>query len=61
MAGSSGGKSGGNRAMAQPVQAQGQFAPLAPQGNFNVNEAAAGGLQQAMQGRQWRVRISASS
>ena len=52
MAGSSGGKSGGNRAMAEPVQAQGQFAPLAPQGNFNVNEAAAGGLQQAMQGTQ---------
>ena len=52
MAGSSGGKSGGNRAMAQPVQAQGQFAPLAPQGNFNVNQAAAGGLQQAMQGTQ---------
>lgn len=27
-------------------------APLAPQGNFNVNQAAAGGLQQAMQGTQ---------
>lgn len=32
--------------------AQGQYAPLAPQGNFNVNQAAAGGLQQAMQGTQ---------
>ena len=31
---------------------QGQYAPLAPQGNFNVNQAAAGGLQQAMQGTQ---------
>ena len=38
MAGSSGGKGGG---MA-----------MAPQGNFNVNQAAAGGLQQAMQGTQ---------
>jgi len=31
---------------------QGQYAPLAPQGNFNVNQAAAGGLQQAMRGTQ---------
>ena len=31
---------------------QGQYAPLSPQGNFNVNQAAAGGLQQAMQGTQ---------
>tara|TARA_R110000744_G_scaffold115497_1_gene216121 strand:- start:3501 stop:4475 length:975 start_codon:yes stop_codon:yes gene_type:complete len=38
MAGSSGGKGGG---MA-----------MAPQGNFNVNQAAAGGLQQAMLGTQ---------
>ena len=29
-----------------------RFAPLAPQGNFNVNQAAAGGLQQAMRGTQ---------
>lgn len=37
----------------QPMQApQGGYAPLAPQGNFNVNQAAAGGLQQAMQGTQ---------
>lgn len=37
----------------QPSQApQGNYAPLAPQGNFNVNQAAAGGLQQAMQGTQ---------
>ena len=38
-----------------PIQAQ-QYSPmsnsLAPQGNFNVNQAAAGGLQQAMQGTQ---------
>jgi hypothetical protein len=31
---------------------QGGYAPLAPQGDFNVNKAAAGGLQQAMQGTQ---------
>ena len=53
MAGSAGGQ-GGSLA-ARPTAAaptQGQFAPLAPQGNFNVNQAAAGGLQQAMQGTQ---------
>lgn len=50
---STGGKGGGN--LARPTAAapvQGQYAPLAPQGNFNVNQAAAGGLQQAMQGTQ---------
>lgn len=50
MAGSTGGKGGGMAA--QPATAaptQGQYAP---QGNFNVNQAAAGGLQQAMQGTQ---------
>lgn len=31
---------------------QGQYAPLAPQGQFNVNQASAGALQQAMQGTQ---------
>jgi len=37
----------------RPGQApQGGYAPLAPQGDFNVNQAAAGGLQQAMQGTQ---------
>ena len=53
MAGSAGGQGGSSAA--QPTAAapaQGQFAPLAPQGNFNVNQAAAGGLQQAMQGTQ---------
>ena len=35
-----------NGQQAQPTQ------PLAPQGNFNVNNAAAGGLQQAMTGTQ---------
>jgi len=33
-------------------QGQAQYAPMAPQGQFNVNQAAAGGLQQAMQGTQ---------
>jgi len=53
MAGSTGGKGGSTAA--RPTAAtptQGQYAPLAPQGNFNVNQAAAGGLQQAMQGTQ---------
>ena len=45
-----GGKGGGMTAMPRPTQ--GQFAPLAPQGGFNVNQAAAGALQQAMQGTQ---------
>jgi len=36
----------------QVMPQQGQFAPMAPQGQFNVNQAAAGGLQQAMQGTQ---------
>jgi len=31
---------------------QPQYAPLAPQGQFNVNQASAGALQQAMQGAQ---------
>ena len=41
---------GGQPAMAAPTQ--GQYAPLAPQGNFNVNQASAGALQQSMQGAQ---------
>ena len=45
-----GGKGGGTAAPASPTQ--GQFAPLAPAGGFNVNQAAAGALQQAMQGTQ---------
>tara|TARA_R110000850_G_scaffold2001_3_gene10134 strand:- start:385 stop:1428 length:1044 start_codon:yes stop_codon:yes gene_type:complete len=48
----SGGKGGmgGQPAMAAPTQ--GQYAPLAPQGDFNVNQASAGALQQSMQGAQ---------
>ena len=34
------------------LQQQPQYAPLAPQGQFNVNQASAGALQQAMQGTQ---------
>lgn len=45
-----GGIRGSLPASGQPQQ--GQYAPLAPQGDFNVNQAAAGGLQQAMQGTQ---------
>lgn len=52
MAGSTGGKGGGTPAMAGGAPTQGQYAPLTPRGNFNVNQAAAGGLQQAMQGTQ---------
>lgn len=35
-----------------PAPTQGQYAPLSPQGGFNVNQAAAAGLQQAFQGTQ---------
>ena len=52
MAGSTGGKGGVAAQPATTAPTQGQYAPLAPQGNFNVNQAAAGGLQQAMQGTQ---------
>ena len=45
----SGGKGGGS--VGQPT-AQAGFAPLTPQGNFNVNQASAGALQQAMMGTQ---------
>lgn len=45
-----GGKGGGQPTV--PAPTQGQFAQLAPQGGFNVNQAAAGALQQAMQGTQ---------
>jgi hypothetical protein len=34
------------------LSGKGQYAPLSAQGSFNVNQAAAGGLQQAMQGTQ---------
>ena len=49
----SGGKGGAGAAQPIPQAAtQGQYAPMAPTGGFNVNQAAAGGLQQAMQGTQ---------
>jgi len=48
----SGGKGGGAVGQPMPNPTQGQFAPLAPQSQFNVNQAAAGGLQQAMMGTQ---------
>jgi len=35
-----------------PSPQQPQYAPLAPQGQFNVNQASAGALQQAMRGTQ---------
>jgi hypothetical protein len=47
-----GGKGGGQAQQPVAAPTQGQFAPLAPQGGFNVNQAAAGALQQAMQGTQ---------
>lgn len=52
MAAQSGGKGGSSLTPATPAPTQGQYAPLAPQGNFNVNQASAGALQQAMQGTQ---------
>jgi len=47
-----GGKGGGAVGQPMPRPTQGQFAPLAPQGGFNVNQASAGALQQALQGTQ---------
>ncbi len=58
-----GGKGGGAQAMPVPAPAAAPapvtpppapagFRPLAPQGGFNVNQASAGALQQAMQGTQ---------
>jgi len=47
-----GGKGGVAGAPASGAPTGGTYQPLAPQGNFNVNQAAAGGLQQAMQGTQ---------
>ena len=53
MAGTGSGNKGGvGGQQATSVQPQGQYAPLAPQGNFNVNKASAGALQQSMQGAQ---------
>ena len=39
-------------------QAQPFTPSIAPQGNFNVNQAAAGGLQQAMQGTQQAMNFA---
>ena len=51
---SGGGKGGTGGQPAAPASApqQGQYAPLSAQGDFNVNQAAAGALQQSMQGAQ---------
>ena len=53
------GGTGGQPAMPTPAPSasssapmQAQYAPMAPQGNFNVNQASAGALQQSMQGAQ---------
>ena len=46
------GKGGAGGQQAIPAPTQGQYAPLAPQDNFNVNQASAGALQQSMQGAQ---------
>ena len=53
MAGSgTGGKGGVAGAPTGGAATGSPYQPLAPQGDFNVNQAAAGGLQQAMQGTQ---------
>ena len=52
MAGSTGGGWRHTQQWLGSTQRKGNAPPLAPQGNFNVNQAAAGGLQQAMQGTQ---------
>lgn len=52
MAGSSGGKGGASAARPMQAPTQGQYAPLAPTSGFNVNQAAAGGLEQAFRGTQ---------
>ena len=43
---------GGSKVPTGTQPAQGQYAPLSAQGGFNVNQAAAGSLQHAMQGTQ---------
>lgn len=52
MAGSTGGKGGASAARPMQTPTQGQYAPLAPTSGFNVNQAAAGGLEQAFRGTQ---------
>ena len=42
------GGGGGQPAMPTARPPQGQYAPMAPQGQFNVNQASAGALQQAL-------------
>lgn len=42
------GGAGGQPAMPTARPPQGQYAPMAPQGQFNVNQASAGALQQAL-------------
>lgn len=61
-----GGKGGKSTSLPTGAPTQGGYAPLSPQGEFNVNQAAAGGLQQAMQGTQQAMgfqpqQISAST
>lgn len=43
---------GGGLPRPQPAPTQGRYAPLSPSGGFNVNQASAGALQQAMAGTQ---------
>jgi hypothetical protein len=50
--GGKGGAGGQPAAQTMAAPTQGQYAPLSPQGNFNVNQASAGALQQSMQGAQ---------
>jgi len=45
----------------QQPQEQAQYAPLAPQGDFNVNQASAGALQQSMQGTQQAMNYQPQS
>ena len=53
VSGAGSGKGGGG-AVGQPMPrpTQGQFAPLTPRGGFNVNQASAAALQQALRGTQ---------
>lgn len=55
-----GGKGGMSRPQtAMPAPMQGRYAPLSPSGGFNVNQASAGALQQAMQGTQMGMGFQA--
>lgn len=46
------GKGGASATPAAPMAAPGQYSPMAPQPGFNVNQASAGALQQAIGGTQ---------